>query len=180
MSLGGVDESQLTFDVYVSPVGALTIVASQDGLVVVGWPCDTPRRVPVLGLLGAQPVQRGRNAVIDETCRQLGEFFRGARRSFDVPLQPRGTEFQHEVWGALALIGYGETTTYSALAEQLGRPTSVRAVASAIGRNPLSIVVPCHRVVGKDGTLSGFAGGLEAKRRLLDLEAENAGRRRSR
>ena len=102
---------------------------------------------------------------------QLDEYFAGDRQEFDLPLAPAGTPFQRQVWEALASIPYGEVTSYAALADRLGRPGSARAVGAANGANPLAIVVPCHRVVGADGTLTGYAGGLDAKRTLLTLEA---------
>ena len=105
---------------------------------------------------------------------QLQGYFKGERRSFDVPLEPVGTAFQRQVWRALAEIPYGETTTYAAIARSIGNPNSVRAVGAANGKNPISIIVPCHRVVGADGTLTGYAGGLPNKRRLLELEASFA------
>jgi methylated-DNA-[protein]-cysteine S-methyltransferase len=101
---------------------------------------------------------------------ELAEYFAGARTEFTVPLAPAGTEFQHEVWSAIAAIPYGETAAYRDLATRIGRPASIRAAGAATGRNPLSILVPCHRVVGADGTLTGYAGGLDRKRALLALE----------
>jgi methylated-DNA-[protein]-cysteine S-methyltransferase len=95
----------------------------------------------------------------------------GKRTCFDLPLAPLGTEFQRRVWTALAAIPYGTTTTYAAIARSIGTPRAVRAVGTANGKNPLSIVVPCHRVIGKNGTLTGYAGGLESKRRLLEIES---------
>jgi methylated-DNA-[protein]-cysteine S-methyltransferase len=100
----------------------------------------------------------------------LKEYFDGTRRHFDLPLGPRGTEFQLRVWEALTQIPYGQTRSYRDIALAIGKPTAVRAVGAANGRNPLPIVVPCHRVIGSDGSLTGFAGGLEAKTRLLQLE----------
>ncbi|MFC6354510.1 methylated-DNA--[protein]-cysteine S-methyltransferase [Luethyella okanaganae] len=110
---------------------------------------------------------------------QLDEYFTGGRRVFDIELAPRGTEFQRRVWSELARIPYGETCSYLELAERLGDVGAARAVGAANGRNPISIVVPCHRVIGSDGTLTGYAGGLARKRFLLDLE-EPAGRKAAR
>ena len=101
---------------------------------------------------------------------QLAEYFTGRRRAFDLALGPRGTDFQMSLWRELAAIPYGETVSYSELARRIGRPRSVRAVAMANARNPFTIVYPCHRVVGVDGSLTGYAGGLDVKRRLLELE----------
>lgn len=103
---------------------------------------------------------------------QLGEYFAGRRTSFDLPLQAAGTPFQMRVWEALGEIGYGETMSYGELARRIGRPAAPRAVGTANGANPLSVVIPCHRLVGSDGTLTGYGGGVERKRLLLDLEAE--------
>lgn len=130
-----------------------------------------PSAASVAGSTGgaADPAQ----VLLAEAARQLDEYFAGTRHSFDLPLDPVGTEFQVSVWRSLADIGYGETSTYGEQAERLGRPTAVRAVGAANGRNPLSIVLPCHRVVGRDGRLTGFAGGLEAKAFLLEHEARH-------
>src|SRR5205085_9923425 len=110
-----------------------------------------------------------------EPARQLREFFAGERTAFELPLRPAGTPFQRAVWDALLEVPYGETTGYGALAQRLGRPGAARAVGLANARNPLAIVVPCHRVVGASGALTGYAGGLERKRFLLELEARGAG-----
>ncbi len=114
--------------------------------------------------------QRGEDKVLHEACRQLGEYFAGERRRFDLPLQAGGTEFQQQVWTALQHIPWGETRSYGELACELDNPKAVRAVGAANGRNPLPIVVPCHRVIGSNGKLTGFAGGLAAKHALLALE----------
>jgi methylated-DNA-[protein]-cysteine S-methyltransferase len=110
------------------------------------------------------------DSALAATVRQLDEYFRGKRRSFDLRLAPHGTDFQCAVWDALRQIPYGRTTTYGAIAERIGRPKAVRAVGAANGQNPLPIIVPCHRVIGKDGTLTGFGGGLPIKQALLQLE----------
>jgi methylated-DNA-[protein]-cysteine S-methyltransferase len=102
--------------------------------------------------------------------RQLQEYFTGARREFDLPMAPQGTAFQRRVWNEIARIPFGQTITYAQLAARAGAPEAVRAAGAATGRNPLSIVVPCHRIVGSDGSLTGYAGGMERKRRLLELE----------
>ena len=113
-------------------------------------------------------------AALAEPIRQLAEYFAGERTEFELELRPQGTAFQRAVWALLLEIPYGETTTYGALALSLGDPRKVRAVGLANGRNPISIVVPCHRVIGADGSLTGYGGGLERKRVLLELEAEVA------
>ena len=161
--------SALVRSTFRSPVGRLTLVASATGLRAVLWPTDDPARVP-----SVDGARRGRNDVIGETERQLGEYFAGRRRTFELPLEPIGTEFQLAVWNVLRTIPYGATMSYAQQAAILGDPKKARAVGSANGRNPLSIVVPCHRVVGTSGSLTGFAGGVEAKKTLLDLERRNA------
>ncbi|HEU4992171.1 MAG TPA: methylated-DNA--[protein]-cysteine S-methyltransferase [Luteimonas sp.] len=147
-----------------SPVGPLVLAADDAHLQVLEF--ETP----------AHPVKRGadwregRNAVIDAAHRQLDEYFAGRRRDFDLPLAPQGTEFQRGVWWALADIPYGRTISYAQLASSIGKPTATRAVGAANGRNPLSIVLPCHRVIGADGSLTGYGGGLPIKTFLLTLE----------
>jgi len=148
-----------------SPVGALKLVASDKGLAAILWENDSPRRVPLTGL-----VENDRHPVLLKAERQLEEYFAGSRQAFDLPLDMRGTTFQKDVWEALLAIPYGETRSYGQLAKQLGRPSASRAVGAANGRNPISIVVPCHRVIGSSGKLTGFAGGLDVKARLLDME----------
>ena len=148
-----------------SPVGELTLVADDRGLAAILWENDRPDRVR-LGALNEKPD----HPVLVETERQLGEYFAGTRRSFDVPLSFAGTDFQKRVWAALLAIPFGETRSYGEIADQLGAPGASRAVGAANGRNPISIIAPCHRVVGSNGKLTGFAGGLEAKAFLLDLE----------
>jgi len=153
--------------VYASPLGALTLVASDAGLRAVLWNGDDPSRA---GLAGLSPDETGRPPVLAETARQLDAYFDGSRTSFDLQLDLHGTPFQRQAWRALAEIPFGETRTYAEQAARLGRPTAFRAVGAANGRNPLSIVLPCHRVIGSDGSLTGFAGGLDAKRWLLEHE----------
>ena len=148
-----------------SPVGDLTLVASDAGLVAVLWPDDDPARVP----LG--PVMPDAHPVLDAAASQLAAYFAGTLTRFDLPLDPHGTDFQRAVWAALCAIPFGETRSYADIARAIGRPSAVRAVGAANGRNPLSIVAPCHRVVGSNGALTGFAGGLAAKRWLLDHES---------
>jgi len=113
-------------------------------------------------------------ALLDEAVRQLEEYFAGERTEFSLELAPAGTEFQRRVWGMLREIPYGETTTYGTLANRLGNPRTVRAVGLANGRNPIAVIIPCHRVIGADGSLVGFGGGLDRKRALLDHETEVA------
>lgn len=156
-----------------SPVGPLTVVAHADALIAVLWPDEAEGRVR----FATEPValkSSGAHPVLAATESQLAEYFEGSRRSFDLAMDPQGTEFQCQVWWALADVPYGETSTYGKQAANIGRPSAVRAVGSANGRNPLSIVLPCHRIVGADGRLTGFAGGLETKRWLLDHEVRNS------
>jgi methylated-DNA-[protein]-cysteine S-methyltransferase len=154
-----------------SPVGKLKLVANANALVAILWPQERPQRVK-LESAKLDP----QHPVLLETERQLLEYFAGTRTQFDVPLDPRGTEFQMKVWRALREIPFGETRSYSSLAAAIGLSKASRAVGAATGGNPLSIVVPCHRVVGSNGSLTGFAGGLENKAWLLALEARTAGR----
>jgi methylated-DNA-[protein]-cysteine S-methyltransferase len=119
------------------------------------------------------------HSILLETERQLSEYFAGKRTQFELPLEPRGSEFQKRVWRALREIPFGKTRSYRDLAEAIGSPKASRAIGAANGKNPLSIVVPCHRVIGTDRTLTGFAGGLETKATLLALEARAAGSMKS-
>jgi methylated-DNA-[protein]-cysteine S-methyltransferase len=153
-----------TYSTFSSPIGELLLVGDDDGLRGLYLP-DHKRGPAVAG-----GWVRDDDALSDVRA-QLAEYFAGGRTGFDLLLAPQGTPFQLEVWAALREIPYGETETYGQLAARVGRPGSSRAVGAANGRNPISIVVPCHRVVGAAGSLTGYAGGLDAKRRLLDLEA---------
>ncbi len=149
-----------------SPVGSLTLVASDSGLVAVLWANEREGRVPF-----NERVEPSDHPLLDSAEQQLREYFKGERTRFDLPLDLRGTPFQREVWQALLAIPFGERKTYGQIASQLGKPHATRAVGAANGRNPVSIIVPCHRVVGSSGTLTGFAGGMIAKAYLLNLEA---------
>jgi len=146
-----------------SPVGSLTVVG--DGTALIGLYFDGHRRTPRL-------TDRGPRVGIgfDAAIRQLGEYFAGTRREFDLELAPRGSAFERQVWTLLTKIPYGETRTYGQLAAELGDPGAAQAVGNANGWNPISIIVPCHRVVGTSGNLTGYAGGLTRKRFLLSLE----------
>lgn len=152
-----------------SPVGELRLVASAVGLCAVLWSEDTAARVPVAAEL--EYAERADDVpVLNDAADQLDEYFAGTRQTFDVPLDLRGTGFQQKAWRALKVIPFGETRTYAEQAQAIGRPKAVRAIGAANGRNPLSIILPCHRVVGSDGSLTGFAAGLDAKRFLLKHE----------
>jgi len=150
-----------------SPVGPLTLVASDKGLRAVLWECDAPTRVRLGEVLDDIDDPNGVLAAAEE---QLDEYFAGSRCEFDLPLDPDGTDFQHNAWDALCTIPFGETVSYGEQARRMGDVRKARAVGAANGRNPLSIIVPCHRVVGADGSLTGFAAGLETKAWLLDHE----------
>jgi methylated-DNA-[protein]-cysteine S-methyltransferase len=152
------------YDLVPSPVGELLLVGDGESLTGLHFRPDSAGggRVPSGG--------RRDPAAFAAVTDQLGAYFAGELRTFDLPLAPAGTEFQRRVWRALTTIPYGETTTYGELAEAIGHPGSARAVGAANGRNPIAIVVPCHRVVGADRSLTGYAGGLDAKRTLLDIE----------
>jgi methylated-DNA-[protein]-cysteine S-methyltransferase len=148
-----------------SPLGELTLTAEDGqltGLFMPGEDQDSPA-----GALRDE-------AAFAHIRRQLEEYFAGERTSFDVPVAPPGTPFQQRVWDELRRVGYGETISYAELASRIGRPTAIRAAGAANGANPVSIVIPCHRVIGSNGSLTGYSGGLDAKRFLLDLERSRA------
>lgn len=148
-----------------SPVGELKLVASDKGLTAILWENDDPKRVR-LGAL----VEDREHPVLKCVERQLQEYFAGSRTAFDLELDFVGTDFQKKVWRALLAIPFGQTRTYAQIANEIGNPKAVRAVGAANGKNPISVVAPCHRVIGSNGALTGFAGGLEAKRYLLSHE----------
>lgn len=152
-----------------SPVGTLTLVATDQGLAAILWENDRPRRVRL-----NIEAEEDSHPVLLEAERQLAEYFAGRRTQFALKLDVSGTPFQRQVWNALLTIPFGETRSYRQIATQIGNPRAVRAVGAANGRNPLSIVAPCHRVVGSNGALTGFAGGLDVKARLLALESAGA------
>ena len=145
-----------------SPIGVLLLVANDVGLVRVEFPAKWRTAAPGCPDSGGP---------LSSTIRQLAEYFVGHRKQFDLPLAPRGTAFQLEVWRALLRIPYGETRSYADIARSIGRPTATRAVGAANGANPIPIIIPCHRVIGTSGALTGFGGGIAVKRRLLDLES---------
>ena len=150
-----------------SPVGTLTLVATDEGLAGILWENDWPNRVQL-------PVETRDDShpVLVEAERQLEEYFAGQRKDFSLTLDVAGTPFQRKVWNALRTIPFGETRSYGQIAKQIGNPGAMRAVGAANGRNPVSIVVPCHRVIGSNGQLTGFGGGLDAKAFLLTLEGQ--------
>jgi methylated-DNA-[protein]-cysteine S-methyltransferase len=146
-----------------SPIGDLLLAGKQSGLHLIGFPEGKGRVVPASDWIESK---QG----FGDAKTQLREYFEGSRQTFDLNLKPGGTSFQLEVLAALQQIPYGETTSYLDIARQIGRPKAVRAVGAANGRNPLPIVIPCHRVIGANGSLTGFGGGLAAKQYLLNLE----------
>jgi methylated-DNA-[protein]-cysteine S-methyltransferase len=147
-----------------TPIGQLTVVASSDGLRAVRWASEPapPASVP-----------SDDDAVLTQAAGELTEYFAGDRQRFELPLDIVGTQFQLRAWAALASVPYGTTTTYGAMAARQGNPRQARAVGAANARNPVPIVLPCHRLIGADGSLTGFGGGLHVKRYLLDLEARH-------
>jgi methylated-DNA-[protein]-cysteine S-methyltransferase len=153
-----------------SPVGDLLLTGDDGRLTGLYLPSDRDAR-HATAHPGALPRD---DAAFAGVRRQLGEYFAGGRSSFDLPLAPAGTGFQLSVWAELQNIAYGATITYAELAARIGRPTAIRAAGAANGANPVSIVIPCHRVIGSDGALTGYGGGLEAKRFLLALEHARA------
>lgn len=145
---------------YHSKIGPLYLVASEKGVVGVYW---QKQAVPL--------VKPTADNLLVQTILELEEYFEGTRTKFSVPFDLRGTEFQKSVWKQLLKIPYGTTTTYTAIAKKIKNPKAVRAVGAANGKNPLCVLIPCHRVVGSNGSLTGFSGGLKIKQQLLDLES---------
>jgi methylated-DNA-[protein]-cysteine S-methyltransferase len=150
-----------------SPIGEILVAGDDEGLRFIGFPEGKGRIEPEADWI------RSDRSFADAT-RQLKEYFAGKRKAFDLELSPSGTRFQLTVLDALQRIPYGETRSYADIARAVGNPRAVRAVGAANGRNPLPIVIPCHRVIGSDGSLTGFGGGIETKRFLLDLERRHA------
>jgi methylated-DNA-[protein]-cysteine S-methyltransferase len=146
---------------HASPIGRLLLAARGDRLVAVHLPGSAGP--PPVGAEGASPI-------LDQTARQLDAYFAGTRTAFDLPLGPEGSAFQRAVWDALLTVPFGETASYGAIARAIGRPSASRAVGAANGRNPIAIIIPCHRVIGAAGALTGYGGGLPTKQFLLRLE----------
>lgn len=157
----------LNYKIITSPVGHLKIVTNDKSLLAVLWDNEKPNRVKL-----EQMEEKKSHPLILETEKQLNEYFHNQRKNFDLPIEPKGTSFQQNVWALLNQISYGNTCTYKDIAQQMNQPNAVRAVGTAIGRNPISIIIPCHRVIATNGGLAGFAGGLDRKKTLLDLESE--------
>lgn len=159
---------QLSYCYMASPVGQLKLVANEQALVAILWDNENPKRVRL-----AELIEDVSHPILLNTQQQLIEYFSGQRKVFDIPLDFEGTDFQKKVWSALLTIPYGETRSYKQIAQQLGNEKAVRAVGAANGKNPISIIAPCHRVIGSGGALVGFAGGLDKKEILLRLELNN-------
>lgn len=160
--------TQTYYDVARSPIGDLTL--SGDGTFITGLHFSSGRKAR-----GPDPQWRHDPELFGAAQAQLEEYFAGERKSFDLPLRPSGTTFQEAVWQALLTIPYGDTRSYGDIAQQIGKPKAVRAVGTANGANPIALLVPCHRVIGANGSLTGFGGGLPTKQFLLGLEADNSG-----
>jgi methylated-DNA-[protein]-cysteine S-methyltransferase len=158
-----VEEYEMIFTILKTPVGPLAVTKSSEGAIT---------QIRFFG--DAEDSWQRDDSAFDDVESQLGEYFEGRRRHFELPLAPTGTPFQQEVWRQLSLIPYGETRSYLDVANAIGKPAACRAVGAANGANPLPIVVPCHRVIGANGSLTGFGGGLDVKRQLLGMEARNA------
>jgi methylated-DNA-[protein]-cysteine S-methyltransferase len=154
----------LSYTWYESPVGPLLLAGSPSALCYLSF--STGKHA-----VAVDPQWMENRAIFGEAIRQLTEYFAGKREGFALQLDPPGTEFQQSVWSELREIPYGETISYKTLAERIGKPKAVRAVGAANGANPIPIIIPCHRVIGNDGSLTGFGGGLPLKKRLLELES---------
>ena len=148
-----------------SPVGKLLLVASEKGLRALLWDHEAKERIKV-----GDTKENKTDPILQKTKIELDEYFSGKRKKFTIKLDPVGTDFQQNVWLALRQIPYGETRSYGEQAKMIGKPKAFRAVGAANGKNPISIIVPCHRVIGGNGSLTGFGGGLPAKQKLLELE----------
>jgi methylated-DNA-[protein]-cysteine S-methyltransferase len=155
----------MNFSYLETPIGTLLIAGDEQGIHRIEFPENGKARRPEAGW------QESMRGPVAEAVRQLREYFAGRRSEFDLPLTPRGTEFQKNVWNRLQEIPYGETISYGELAKRVGNPKASRAVGAANGSNPIPIVIPCHRVIGSNGKLTGFGGGLPTKEALLALEA---------
>lgn len=167
-TFGTADDTIKVYDIVDSPIGDLVLAG--DGTTLTGLYMETDQHRVL-----ADPGWTRRQGAYAEAADQLAAYFAGDLQAFDLPLAPRGTEFQRAVWSALLDIPYGRTTTYAQLAADIDRPTAIRAVGAANGRNPIAVIIPCHRVIGTDGSLTGYGGGIPRKRTLLDLESGQLG-----
>ena len=159
---------------YFSPCGELVLTSYADKLCLCDWfdnPCTERNKRRIERYLKAS-FKTETSSVLEEAKRQLDEYFSGNRKAFTIPLHLVGTDFQQQVWNELLNIPYGSTTSYKEIAQSIGKPKAVRAVAGAIGANGISILIPCHRVLGSDNSLTGYAGGLKAKKMLLQIETQ--------
>ena len=166
---------QVNIQYYSSPCGEIILASVGEELCLCDWnemPCAERNKLRLSRYMKAE-FKIETSSILEQTKKQLDEYFTGNRKTFDIPLHPVGTDFQKKVWHVLLNIPYGETRSYKEIAQSIGSPNSVRAVAGAIGANGISIFIPCHRVIGSNHSLTGFAGGLDAKRRLLELETEH-------
>jgi len=154
------------FDFYESPMGKMLIVAADEGLRGLYFIDQKYYRE-----VQSEWTRAPKHPVVRQTAREMQEYFAGKRRQFDIPLAPEGTPFQASIWKAISSVKYGDSITYSELARRAGHPDAIRAAGTATGRNPITIIVPCHRIVGSDGSLTGYAGGLDRKRALQELES---------
>ena len=161
------------WDKFESPVGELYIAEEEGSITLIVYRRSADIYLKKAGVKGFAQTERNRTAVIEMAVNQLEEYFSGTRKEFDLPLAPRGTEFQLKDWKALCEIPYGETRSYRDIAEAVGCPKGYRAVGMANNRNPVMIVIPCHRVIGADGSPVGYGGGISVKKYLLDLEKNN-------
>ena len=165
---------QVNIQYYSSPCGEIILASVDDELCLCDWnemPCSERNKLRLSRYMKAV-FKIETSPILELSKKQLDEYFTGSRRTFDIPLHTIGTDFQKKVWRALLNIPYGETRSYKEIAISTGNPNGTRAVAGAIGANGISIFIPCHRVIGSNHLLTGFAGGLDAKRRLLEIEAE--------
>ena len=165
---------QVNIQYYNSPCGEIILASVGDELYLCDWnemPCAERNKLRLLRYIKAE-FKIETSSILEQTKKQLDEYFTGNRKTFDIPLHPVGTDFQKKVWNALLDIPYGATRSYKEIAISMGTPNGTRAVAGAIGSNGISILIPCHRVIGSNHSLTGFAGGLTTKRFLLELETE--------
>ena len=165
---------QVNIQYYNSPCGELILASVGEELCLCDWnemPCAERNKLRLLRYMKAE-FKIETSSILELAKKQLDEYFTDNRKIFEIPLHPVGTDFQKKVWNALLDIPYGETRSYKEIAQNIGRPNSVRAVAGAIGANGINILIPCHRIIGCNRSLTGFAGGLETKRILLELETE--------
>jgi methylated-DNA-[protein]-cysteine S-methyltransferase len=169
--VSGKTQNNYVYTMMKSPVGTLKLIASEEGLAAILWENDDPQRVR-LNAVTEDP----EHPILVQTERELREYFAGERQAFSVKLDFVGTDFQKKVWQAMVAIPFGETRSYGQLARQIGNVNAMRAVGAANGKNPISIIGPCHRVIGASGKLTGYAGGLPTNRFLLALEADNGGK----